>query len=75
MSEPTLHGFDALAGVAFVPTPIESFSRYPELDDEVAREVFRLDFPAFLSPEASQGSFVAAHDDPCIRAADEATAV
>ena len=36
----------------------------PELDDEVAGEVLRLGLAALLPPEAEQGGFVVAHDDP-----------
>ena len=72
MSEPALNGLDALPGVALVPSPIERFSRQPELNDEVAGQVLRFDFAPFLSPEAEQGGFVVAHDDPGIGAADEA---
>ena len=47
----------------------------PELDDEVAGEVLRLDLAALFPPEAEQGAFVVAHDDPGVRAADEVAAV
>ena len=46
----------------------------PELDDEVAGQVLRLDLAAFFPPEAEQGGFVIAHDDPGVRAADEVSA-
>src|SRR5262249_11279488 len=39
MPEPMLNAFDGLPGIALVPMPIEGFSRYAELDDEVAGEV------------------------------------
>ena len=45
-----------------------------QLDDKVARKVFRLDFTAFFSPESEEGSFIVAHDDPGVRAADEVSA-
>ena len=35
-----------------------------ELNDEVAREVLRLEFAALLAPEADKGGFVVPHDDP-----------
>ena len=47
----------------------------PELHDEVAGQVLRLGLAAFLAPKADQGGFVAAHDDPGVRAADEGAAV
>ena len=55
--------------------PVEGLGHDPELDDEVAREVLRLDFAPLLPPEAEQGRFVVAHDDPGVRAADEIAAV
>jgi hypothetical protein len=35
---------DDLAGIGLVPAPIEVLGDEPELDDEIAREVLRLDF-------------------------------
>ena len=46
-----------------------------ELDDEIIREVLRLLLAALLAPEPQQGGLVLAHDDPGIRAADEAPPV
>ena len=47
----------------------------PELDDEVAGKVLRLDLAAFLAPQPQQGGLIIAHDDPGVRAADEVAAV
>jgi hypothetical protein len=66
---------DHLPGIGLIPAPVQLFGRQPELDDEVAREVFGLDLAALFAPEADQGGFVIAHDDPGIRAADEVAAV
>ena len=63
-----------LAGVAFEPVPVERLGDHPELDDEIAGEVLRLDLAALLAPEAEQGGFIIAHDDPGVRAADEVAA-
>ena len=52
--------------------PIEGFGHEPELDDEVAGEVLRLGLAPFLVPEADQGGFIVAHDDPGVGAADKA---
>ncbi len=46
--------------------------RWPELDDKIAGEVFGLDFATFFPPKAKEGGLVVAHDDPGVRAADEA---
>ena len=42
-----------------------------ELRDEVAGEILGLDLAPFFAPQPYQGSFIAAHDDPGVRAADE----
>jgi hypothetical protein len=52
-----LNAFNGLAGIAFVPMPIEGPSCHPELDKEVAGEVLRLEVPP-LFPEAKRGGFV-----------------
>jgi hypothetical protein len=74
MPEPMLNAFDGLPGVALVPMPIERFSHQAELDDEVAGQVLRLGFAPFLLPEADEGGFIIAHDDPSVGAADEGAA-
>jgi hypothetical protein len=71
MRESVLNAFYGLRGVALVPMSIERFSHDAELDDEIAGEVLQLDFAAFLAPEAAEGRFVVAHDNPGVRAADE----
>ena len=68
-----------LPGIAFVPVAVEVLGRRPELHDEVAGQVLRLGLAPFLAPEADQGGFIAAHDDPGvgdpgIRAAYKGTA-
>jgi hypothetical protein len=75
MPEPMLDAFDPLPGVALVPMPVERFGHHAELDDEVAGEVLRLDLAPFLLPEADEGAFIVAHDDPGVGAADEASPV
>ena len=71
MPQLMLNAFDGLPGVALVPIPVEGFSHGPELDDEVAGEVLRLDLATFFLPEAEEGGFVSAHDHPGVGAADE----
>ncbi len=70
-----LHLGDDLAGVALVPVPVEVLGHGAELDDQVGREVFGLDFAALFPPQPQQGGLVVAHDDPGVRAADKGTAV
>ena len=44
-----------------------------ELDDEVAREILRIDLAPFFAPQAQQCRLVVAHNDPGVRAADKLT--
>ena len=48
---------------------------FPELDEEVAREVLRADLAALFAAQADEGPFIAAHDDPGVRATDEGAAM
>jgi hypothetical protein len=64
-----------LAGISLKPVPVEGLGDAAELDDQVRREVLRLDFSAFLPPEPEQGDFVIAHDDSGVGAADERAAI
>src|SRR5215472_5573924 len=65
---------DGLTRISFVPTPIEVFSYHPELDNEIARQIFRFDFPTFLLPQAHERRLIIAHDNAGIRSTDERTA-
>jgi hypothetical protein len=56
-----------------VPIPVEGFGHHAELNDQVAREVLRLDFAPLFLPKAEQGAFIAAHDDAGVRAAYKGT--
>src|SRR5439155_24235718 len=62
-------------GIALEPMPIEGLGHEAKLDDEIAGEVLRLGFAAFLTPQPQQGSLVAPHDHPGVGAADEAPAI
>jgi len=75
MADMALHLGDHLVGVALVPVAVEAFGHGPELDDEIARQVLRLDVAAFLAPQPQQGGLVIPHDDPGVRPADEGTAI
>ena len=75
MKDLPLHLGHDLAGVAFVPVPVEMLGHGAELDDQVAGQVLGLDLAALLPPEPEQGRLVVAHDDPGVRAADEGAAV
>src|SRR5438067_7671244 len=71
MLNPQLDILDSLAGIALEPVPVEWLGHDTELDDEIAGQVLRLEFAAFLSPQPQQRTFIAAHDDPRVGAADE----
>ena len=57
--------------LASIPAPVEVFGHHPELNDEIAREILRLNFPALLLPEAEECSFILPHDDSGVGAADK----
>jgi hypothetical protein len=61
----------ALAGVQLEPMAIELLGGDAELDDEVGREVLRLDLAAFLLPEPDKRGFIVAHDDSRVSAANK----
>ena len=71
MKHLALHLGDDLAGIALVPVPVEVLGHGAELDDQVVRQVLRLDLAALFPPQPEQGGFIVAHDDPGVRAADE----
>jgi len=73
MADVLLHVDDAPAGIGLIPAPIKGLSRQPELYDQIAGEVLRLDLTALLLPEPDQGSLVLAHDDPGVGAADKSS--
>jgi len=60
-----------LAGISLIPAPIEILGGQPELDDEVARQVFRLDLAPLFAPKTEERGLVVAHDDPGVRAANK----
>jgi hypothetical protein len=70
-----LHLDYLLAGVRFVPVPVQVFSHCPELDKEITRDILRLDLAPLLSPQPQQSRLVLSHDDPGIRAANEGATI
>ena len=70
MADVLLHVDDAPAGIGLIPAPIKGLSRQPELYDQIAGEVLRLDLAALLPPQPDQGSLVLAHDGPGVGAAE-----
>jgi hypothetical protein len=71
----SLNVLDDLPGILLIPAAIEGLSHYPELDDQIVDEVFRLDLAPFFPPQADQRAFVSAHDDAGVRATDEMATV
>jgi hypothetical protein len=64
-----------MPGITLVPVPVQPLSGQAELDNEIAGEILRLDLAAFFLPKANEGSFIVAHDDARVRAADEVAAI
>src|SRR5580704_16023366 len=64
-----------LPGIDLIPAPVQVLGSQAELDDEIARQVFRLDLAALFPPKAEEGSLVIAHDDTGVRAADKITPI
>jgi hypothetical protein len=60
-----------LTGIGLVPVPVQVLGRYPKLDNQVAGQVLGLDLAPLYPPQAQQGSFVVAHNDPSVRSTDE----
>jgi hypothetical protein len=60
-----------LLRIGLVPAPVKVLGHHPELDHQIRREVLWLNLSALLAPEAKEGLFVIAHDDPGVRASDE----
>jgi hypothetical protein len=73
--DPPLDVPDGVASVALVPTSVELLSDGAELDDQIVREVLRLNLAALLARQANEVDFVVAHDHPGVRAADETTPI
>jgi hypothetical protein len=50
MADSALDILEGVTGIALEPLPIEGLGRRPELNDEVAREVLRLNLAPLLPP-------------------------
>jgi hypothetical protein len=62
---------DDLPGIGLVPAPIEILGGKPELDHQIAGQVFRLYLTALLPPQPNQRRLITPHDDPGIRTANK----
>ena len=51
MKHLSLHVRDDVAGVFFVPVPVQTLGHRAELDQEIAGQVRRFDFAPFLFPQ------------------------
>src|SRR5665811_1124687 len=49
--DPPLHVLDGVAGIALIPAPVEVLGHGPKLDDQIIREILRLDLSALLPPK------------------------
>src|SRR5215203_5718883 len=63
-----LHRADAVPSLALEPAPVQLPGRADELDEEVAREVLRLDLSPLLPPEPKHRVLRLTEDSPCVRA-------
>ena len=75
MPDPALDVDDHLTGIELIPAPVQILRNRSKLDNQIPREVLRLDLTAFLPPQPHQGNFIIAHDDPSVGAADEGAPV
>ena len=66
-----LHVGDELSGTSLVPVPVQVLGRRAELDQEIARQILRLDFASLFSPKAEQPSFIVAHNNPGVGPANK----
>jgi hypothetical protein len=64
MTNPALDIREYLASIGLIRASVQLLGRYPKLDYEIAREVLRLNFAPLFPPEAEEGGFIIAHDDP-----------
>jgi hypothetical protein len=64
VSELSLHVIDRIAGVAFVPGPVQLLGDGAELNNEILAEVLRLDFSSLFPPKLYEPCLIVAHDDP-----------
>ena len=69
-----LHVTQHLTSTGLIPAPVQVLSCKPELNNEITRQVFRLDFAPLLPPEADNRLFILAHYDPGIGSTDEESA-
>jgi hypothetical protein len=60
-----------LSGIDLIPASVQVLGRNTKLDNKVAGQVLRLDFPALFPPQPEQGGFIIADDDPDVGATDE----
>ena len=56
VADPALDIFDDLPGCALVPVPVEVLGREPELDDQIARQVFGSASPRFSRQRRSRAA-------------------
>jgi hypothetical protein len=60
-----------LAGIGLIPTAIEVLGHDPKLDNEIVRQIPRLNLATLFPPEPGQRILVITHDDSGVRASRE----
>jgi hypothetical protein len=63
MSEPA-------ARLALEPAAVQCLCHDPELNDEVGREIFCIEFASLLLLKPNQRRLIVAHDGSCVRSAN-----
>ena len=75
MADARLSVPNGLTCVALVPAAVELLGDGPELNDEIAGKILRLELAAFFAPETDEIFFIITHDDTGIRSANEIPAI
>ena len=63
MADARLSVPNGLTCVALVPTAVELLGDGPELNDEIAGKILRLELAAFFAPQTDEIFFMITHDD------------
>jgi len=64
-----------LTSIGLVPASVKVLGGEAKLNDEIARQVLRLNFTALFPPEPEEGCFIIAYDYPGVGAADEVSPI
>jgi len=71
MPDLTLNVRKHMTGIGLIPAPVQLLRRQPQLDNEVAGQVLRLDLAPLLPPQSEQRRLVTTHNNTGIGTADK----